>query len=1029
MSLLITSSEIMSVKWLSPVVRLVYDGNYKEALTLAEYYPVTSGRRYVQLAAHLGQYARTLSMSELKTSKQATEVLNECETIAKSLRYLNENEPRDFASLVNKISPTLLGTVFRDALRSKKLYLAQLCLISIGLLKAKDPNAHSVKWLELVETCFTRKEIDLCENSLRYLFSLEYEAPATIQVYNEARDLRLRRQLIAALRDQGFALSPEHSGKLLVELLKADLQFSQDEIDSFQPLLKDLQNPLAIQLGTQLAYQVIFSLRQICTDLTKADDRIAATIIRVEKLARIDFKQLASEYKATGDLLQITEQQRQEIPERRQELISKIVSLHELLTPFTRDLIEVGDLFLELENVLHSSDKSRRKVQFENLLRLSDLLRDSLRRNFPSRFFDREWAEYFPLEPMAEVIERLQSVWLTHLPQGLIALSLNIRKVRRSLEEFADRSQDVLQDPFSYRYVLEQLPEIRKQQAMVKQEFSDLAAGWNDYCYECLKPLPSESFDLEDLRFMLATRPHSELAMNYGDFAMSDEAVARIALRITEKPSLGRAVERYTKIDFPEVCTRDKKVELRIQLMRQLPVITRVLKKLRITVGVDIKEIALNVVVTAPAFALQKTQQPLKMPIDGDSEEIVFNLYPAESGDQVIEIEFFYDNSRIGHVLVKTHVGYWAEDDRARIALLKDPIKFLELHRPDELQHKLILHVTWLSRVGELHFKVPTLSTDDEWVQSSPELKSQIEDSLRELNAFLTEAVSTQGMTKPFWESICLNLKAKGAFLFNTLIPKDVIALLSSWPGHSILAISTNEQWIPWELMFDGDDFWGKKYMLTRYPRPSDHTKWPREVTEHGNSRVVQKVVNVIGGGLQIDDSERAGQLFKGVSSRVTVSELREKAVAELSTEIATADVIHCTCHGLLHPHLLRISKDGSRTQNLLPETVRLLPLQAGTLVFANACSSAAAALLFGTFNSFGWEFYLKGAEVFIGTLGAVPTKYAIEFAEIIYAQLFNAHSIGQALTKAREEAEKKQNIFWLLYCVYGDPDYVLKLN
>jgi hypothetical protein len=142
--------------------------------------------------------------------------------------------------------------------------------------------------------------------------------------------------------------------------------------------------------------------------------------------------------------------------------------------------------------------------------------------------------------------------------------------------------------------------------------------------------------------------------------------------------------------------------------------------------------------------------------------------------------------------------------------------------------------------------------------------------------------------------------------------------------------------------------------------------------------------------------------------------------------------VLHCTCHGLLKPHLLLVGKDSSRTQNLAPETIRVLPLQAGSLVFVNACSSAAAALLFGSFNSFGWEFYLQGAEVFIGTLGAVPTKYAIEHAENIYAHLFNTSqslSIGQALARAREEAEKKQNIFWLLYCVYGDPDYSVRFK
>lgn len=95
MSFLMTSSEIFSVKWLAPVVRLVYEGDFKEALTLAEYYPATPGRRYVQLAAHLGRFARTLSMSELKTSKQAGEVLNESEIIAKSLKALDENDPHD----------------------------------------------------------------------------------------------------------------------------------------------------------------------------------------------------------------------------------------------------------------------------------------------------------------------------------------------------------------------------------------------------------------------------------------------------------------------------------------------------------------------------------------------------------------------------------------------------------------------------------------------------------------------------------------------------------------------------------------------------------------------------------------------------------------------------------------------------------------------------------------------------------------------------------------------------------------------
>jgi hypothetical protein len=100
--------------------------------------------------------------------------------------------------------------------------------------------------------------------------------------------------------------------------------------------------------------------------------------------------------------------------------------------------------------------------------------------------------------------------------------------------------------------------------------------------------------------------------------------------------------------------------------------------------------------------------------------------------------------------------------------------------------------------------------------------------------------------------------------------------------------------------------------------------------------------------------------------------------------------------------------------------------------VFANACASAQPYIAFGKFGSFGWEFYRQGADVFIGTLGPVPAKYAIPFAEAVYDQLVSQKGqlmIGAALANARKEAANQHNLFWLLYCLYGDPDYSISIS
>jgi uncharacterized protein with WD repeat len=491
-------------------------------------------------------------------------------------------------------------------------------------------------------------------------------------------------------------------------------------------------------------------------------------------------------------------------------------------------------------------------------------------------------------------------------------------------------------------------------------------------------------------------------------------------------------IERHTRIEFPSECVLEHKVDLKIQLTQEIPKFTRVLEKILLTAGSNIKQFELSVKVTAPAFAIRPYQQRLTVPVKGDSNEVIFTLVPLERGEQVIEIEFFKGATRVGYVIVQTNVTFYSYNKISpKVLSMEDPIDGLKnLESMTVNPDKHTLNVTWIDRESKLLYTIFPANRLGEWKKTIPNIQQQIEDDLRSLNAFLTEVVQQGNPSDERWESICFNLQSVGANLFEMLIPSEVAKKVRDWKIGSPVIISTNEQWIPWELMYDGEDFWGKKFIIARSPRLSDSQDLPkRNRPESKGKRQIKRIVNIVGGDVPSSEAERATHLFSNLLPPEAVHLLAKQPISSLVKAIPGTDVLHFTCHGHLEPHLLQIAGDKNKTriENLLPETIQRLPLEPGSLVFANACASTVPVLTFGKFSSFGWKFYQRGADAFIGTLGAVPVKYAVNFAEIVYRELFNPDekiTIGQAVAKAKEVAANERNLFWLLYCIYGDPDF-----
>jgi CHAT domain len=356
------------------------------------------------------------------------------------------------------------------------------------------------------------------------------------------------------------------------------------------------------------------------------------------------------------------------------------------------------------------------------------------------------------------------------------------------------------------------------------------------------------------------------------------------------------------------------------------------------------------------------------------------------------------------------------------------------------LSNKQLIHVAWDREKAELSYTV--YSTDlaegaREWDQKIPRNVQEIIDLKfwGDLNIIFRDSIPLGNPSEEEWTSICLTLQGMGRTLFDQLVPLEVATQIKNWESGLSVIFSTTEEWIPWELMYDGQDFLGDKFILIRYPRAKRGSR--ARVTDPAENKNTQRklkkikrIVNVVGGNIKPrSEADRACNLFNYLPDSIDIEPIHEQSISILERNLAEADILHFTCHGHFKPlHLLQNHSGSSSVQNLCIRTVQNLNLKYGSFVFANACTSTTPVQAFSEFTSFGLEFYLQGADIFIGTLGIIPTEYAITFADNVYRELLLQENgritVGQAIASAKQKAkDNKHNFFWLLYCIYGNPD------
>ena len=338
------------------------------------------------------------------------------------------------------------------------------------------------------------------------------------------------------------------------------------------------------------------------------------------------------------------------------------------------------------------------------------------------------------------------------------------------------------------------------------------------------------------------------------------------------------------------------------------------------------------------------------------------------------------------------------------------------------------LLVTWCEETSTLEFIVTTPSGD---ILPGGESKisnreATIQHLLAQIGDFIKETSGMAAHAGTARESQELVLAGYGKALFHLVVPDELRDEISKWPKGAWIMISTNEQWVPWELLHDKHGFLVDRFRVFRLPRvrrvpeeSSGLAESEEKPTENSNSGDGNRIVHVIGGDLSAEVVRKSDAHFEKRDESLNLVRLKRKKVATVVQELANATLVHFTCHGHTDPLRLQVSDSDGQAFNLTITTMGMVEVKDGCTVFANACNSGVAELIFGEFNSFGWEFYRKGADAFIGTLGTVPIDNALEFAQLFYDSLFENNDVCMAFGAAIEGTEGPIR---LLYCFLGNP-------
>jgi hypothetical protein len=425
----------------------------------------------------------------------------------------------------------------------------------------------------------------------------------------------------------------------------------------------------------------------------------------------------------------------------------------------------------------------------------------------------------------------------------------------------------------------------------------------------------------------------------------------------------------------------------------------------------------LTVTVHAPGLAnLGPLQQDVTLTPGRESDVLLFRLKAGSPGLHTVTVRAFRDGTYLGEVRCQVSVepGSATRDGQPRVAVLSSlaandgeiTLQVLRGDSPGTYSFQLLGSTPYAPELIRMRAGDPSGPTE----RIYQELRAMASRSQAGGPADAARARD--------------RLRSLGVQLWAAAVPEEVRRQFWAEAGRvGAVTILGEHDAVPWELMYpldgsqEGDGFLAEWLPIVRQA--------------YGQQRVpelsLDRATFVVPPGSPAEAAQEVAALRARLGAAVLDGGVLSHGTALTSLiNDGLSGLLHFACHNAFSGAGSKVEMgDGPFDPLDLAYASQARALR-GTqpLVFFNACRSAGEIDWFSLHLGWAQQFLQAGAGAFVGTLWAVRSDSALEFADAFYRDLVGAgEPLGRASLRARQAIRDRDgDPTWLAYAVYGSP-------
>ncbi|MGA1863609.1 MAG: CHAT domain-containing protein [bacterium] len=285
------------------------------------------------------------------------------------------------------------------------------------------------------------------------------------------------------------------------------------------------------------------------------------------------------------------------------------------------------------------------------------------------------------------------------------------------------------------------------------------------------------------------------------------------------------------------------------------------------------------------------------------------------------------------------------------------------------------------------------------------------------------------------------NLKRSCHLLYDELFSREIKeALQKTSLKHLELKLDDHLMYIPWEWLFDGEQFLCEQFAIGRQIQTEVDKK--NSVYNSQSLKPPLSMLIITDPTEDLAMAQREGEeIQKLLGANGQDLELGFYSGDQVDTDFVQKylrdyNLVHYAGHIIYEPDqpekscwILSDGRFNCRDIEKMAGGQKAMP----ALVFCNACKSAVSGQKPRFLNGGLVESFLKaGVQFYIGTFCDTSDEYGMYMGKGFYYHLMTGHTVAEALRKARSSFQKsygKESLSWLNYVLYGDPTSYLINN